>query len=394
MRGCGQMTGLSLFRRMVLAGLCTLTWAVPQVGRSDENVLNRAIAQVRATPTLRAPRFDLARALLDAGRLREARGQFKLLLDSSRDAQDTRLMLLGLDAVDRAAPKWSFAVSGGLLPSSNLNAAARGKTLVLPNGRVLTITDGGQPQTGVGYTLTGHAQHMSVVGLGQRLLASAAVTRTQYPTYHQSSFWALRPALAYRIERPRATYELELSARRAVYDRGDRHRTQRGLRANGRWLLTARLGAELEFAREWLRYDMRDYLDGTQTTARAGLTWQAAPNWVLTLGAQRQERQTRLIHNGYDLNRVSAGAQWRLTPQDRLDGSISFGRQMHAAPVPGIGVTRVDHQRAVTLGWQTSRVQLWGAAPRLSCTWSETRSNIALYETQSTDCALSLSRNF
>lgn len=74
--------------------------------------------------------------------------------------------------------------------------------------------------------------------------------------------------------------------------------------------------------------------------------------------------------------------------------SLSYGKRCNDTDSPIVGELRHECSASFGLSVALRKMKVLGQSPKISCTVRRTRSNIALYTTNSVDCALSLKLDF
>lgn len=341
-----------------------------------------------------AQRLAHAGAVPRQGEAEASRRQVMALLNGARGARDTALLLHALDAVDRADP-WALSFSGALLPSDNINGAATARHIDTDMFGRVRIRDGGAPESGFGLRAGATLRYTHVVGPGGRLSPALSLTRVIYPRKDDLDRWIASPSLSYRVERPRDSRSVTLALRRTLYDaRPSGNETRATLSARRHVRATPRLRYDLRGAYGVIDRDSHDALDGTLAQLGAGLRYGLGGRMTVTGRVGLSRRTARCDHNGHEGIALTGGVEYRLTPRDLGALSIGAARRVYHAPIPGLGQVRGDTDFDLTLGLTTARIDIMGAAPRVSCSLSRTVSNVALYDTRATTCAISLERRF
>lgn len=365
--------------------------ALAQV-QSDAVLAQYALA-VQQQPESRALRLQYSGALFAAGRYDAAKAQALRVLHDPRSAPDEAQVLSALDLIARA-DSVDLAVFGSIMPSDNIRGAATARYIDTALGR-MWITGGGDRQTGIGLRLGGALRYTAVPLPGERAELGFALTRVHYPNAAEQSRWEAAPSLTWRVLRHSYEYDAHVAVRRYSYDQPDANNTVYALSAGLRDIVSDRLSWSVRLGQDWVRNDSRDHLDGTMHYATLSAQFRPSDRVRLHASARGQQRSARLEHNGFAGAGLSVGADWALTRQDQLSAELSADWRTYAAPTPGLlGAVRSDQSHSAELGLTTARITLFGAAPKISCRYSQTQSTIALYTTRRTDCGLSLERSF
>lgn len=358
-----------------------LTWALTAIACAA----SVAQAQTRDDYVIEAKRAYFA------GDLQTAREISSALLHTSKTQEDRRLAYDSLDTIDRINP-FSFGVSGAIMPSTNVNSAPYARTLST-NAGTFTIDDGGQEQTGIGYQLGVNMAYRGVVGPGLRLNSAVGLTRVQYPNYDTRNEWIATPSIRLVKELPGYTISGGIRLRHARNDNGT-YRDDLTVELTGTRVMSASLTYTIAAKRTLTDHSSNDYSDGHTDTITFGMNRAVSDTTNLSTTFGISESKLTQPHISHKSGHIFAGVDHRVGQFDLVSISLRAEKRDYSGRVPLVGYARQDDIYELGLGWTNKRVRLFGSAPRLSCTYKHTASNVALYGTRSTDCSLSLSRQF
>lgn len=74
--------------------------------------------------------------------------------------------------------------------------------------------------------------------------------------------------------------------------------------------------------------------------------------------------------------------------------SIGLGMRQYEGNFPLLGKPREDRSASIGISFRSQKIRVFGSSPKVSCQVQQSWSNVALYDYQSTDCALTFVRNF
>lgn len=301
-------------------------------------------------------------------------------LDWTPGAQRAALQVI--DQLDQADPV-RFSVSGMIVPSSNVDGTTHHRQITLPGGQIGHVASG-PPRFGLRLGARTGLRMTRVVGPGQRVVAEMALHVSQ-PKTSVTGHASLR---AIRI-RSRRTDWIELSGQ---YD--TRKASIWGVALGQRRALAPDRAIDLDFSIRHHNTPQEPAQNGHLAQAQARLSWQSRPDLGWQLGVALRHRTAQRAHNGYDGAGADLTMMWHPSAAGMLDAQIAVAARQHAQITPGLGQLRRDGDLTVAIGWRSAQVRILGAAPRVSCQWTQTRSTIALYETRAASCGLQLSLDF
>lgn len=380
--------------RAARAAVAAIGLALAVLSLAAGGAAAQALATVEAVLAQRPDddplRLGYADMLLVSGDWAEAQRQSTALLHGSADRRIALAALQRLDLIAVAQPV-ERALWAEILPSDNILTAPDADHISTQIGRFSLAPR----QSGYGLRVGGRLGRRFAPALGLRALLSLEAERRHYPQTPSLSQWRLRPALSWQLWRPRLRYDLGLSVTRSLYDSGRGDETRARLSLGVMRVMDARTRLQLDLSRDWIDFDRADHLDGTLTRAGASVAYKITPDLTITgtLGAER--RQAQMAHNGFVGLSLGGAVAWRASHRDRFSAALRAERSLYDAPTPGFfGTRREDRAIELQIGWQTDRVQIAGATPRIGCTTRRVASSIALYDTTRSECGFRLERRF
>lgn len=339
-------------------------------------------------------RRELAHALFLAGQNRGAQRQFTQLLQLDQHPQMRAGYRGFLDRIAAAQP-FGWQIQARVLPNSNINGGTDNTRFDTRTGSfVIDPTERRRSGLGIELGLAGHAQ--SVMGPGQRLRLDWSLSRVDYPGRRDD---ATQGRLGLGLSRAGARHSLSFGAylRATARADGDDLRAA-GLGARVGIRLGARDSLGLWATREWRRYARSGYRDGTNTRGGVELTRQLDGATQLGGALEVEFDRPAAPHLQFDGLRgeLSLSRDWG---DGWLSGwhsglTLSAWRRDYRADFPLAGGPRRDRGHGLRVKLRNDRFDLGGMVPEISCGWSRTRSNIAFYDTRSSDCAISVAHRF
>lgn len=311
------------------------------------------------------------------------------------EPEHQKALLAAWQVLDRTYPL-RFSGSASILPSSNIEHVASERYLVTSAGTFL-IKEGGQETAGVGI---GGALGVGWVihprpGHRFRLRAGLAAGWYDIPALR---FAEGTLALGYEHLGGPIPWSLEWFTSRRRYGGTAQDLTPdnkaHGLTFAAAWRPARGSVLRLQLAGEYRTYSKKPYLTGPtygldlEIGSRLGAQGRLNYGLHLARGLPRTDyhRYTEVeLHIGYD-RRVFKGL--------RMGVSMGVGNRRYDANFPIVGERRHDRTLSLGLSATLTRARIFGQAPNVSCSWRKTRSNIALYSSNSFDCALALKLGF
>jgi tetratricopeptide (TPR) repeat protein len=358
-------------------------------GRYDE-----AIAAFRRSltlaPTSLAARRELAHTLLLNGQYDVAEFHFEALLEVDPNTALHDGYRRFLATIRQNKP---FGMSGhfALLPSTNINRGTTNTVFDSSSG-AFVIDPNSKAESGVGLQLglSGYAR-FSPSPLS-RWTVAGSLSGTGYKNeYHNTATAAV--SLTYERGFPNGRWSFGPYAS-YTWREDDADLSVLGLRLGANYRLSSQVSLSTLANHEYRRFPHQAYKDGTYDKLSLSLAYQSDPSLVLrgTLNAeQSRPNASHLQYDGYSLG-ASLSKVWEggLTTTLALDG----GQRAFVGVYPLTTSPRHDDFASISFSIQNSRFNLKGLAPRLTCSYTANRSNVAFYDYDATECMMTLSTKF
>ena len=357
--------------------------------------IRRATAyQLSQSPDNRALRFQYAQVSYQTDRYDAAKYHLQQLMRTSPNARDLQQLQEAYATVVEESP-WSFGLNFSILPSTNINKTSSNEIFETPLGPLL-IVSGGDEESGVGLRYGARVNYESPLSSGATLTYGLELNRSQYP--------------ADRLNETDGTVRLtwsnySLSGRttitpyvtRYVYDVSDgdsSDSTRYGLRVGYEHFLTSESSIAGAFTAENRDYDEKDYLDGSFFSTSLSYQNQISETYHLRLQTSVSASTPEQDHLRYI--GVSMSGELTRPVQDwgTVGVSLGVGMRQHESNFPLLGEPREDRSASIGMSFRSQQIRVLGSSPKLSCQVQQNWSNVALYEYQSTDCAVTFERNF
>lgn len=368
------------------------------------NWLAAIVAAFLAVPVLaqdqsllhRGPILEQALADYRAGRAERARQGLQYLLRSSPDAADEAYILALHDRIGRENP-WMVRGGGAALPSSNIDRVSAHRYFDTALGQFL-IPDGGAPRFGTGLWLWGEAGRVWVTAPGRDLSLVLGLGRSIQPEAAQSRS-DLRLALAHQRFSRHGHWRIALTG---LAGRQDGHLpgqtkvdfNQLSLSISATAYLGPKASLTGDLTLDSTRFLHRDHQSGPNMTLGLGFARALDERTNLAIKARFGRSLPQASHMAHGSVALNLTLERRFGNHLALGGMIELGGSQFDGIFPALSHARRDGHLALGLSISDDRLQVFGQVPALTCTWRSARSNVALYEHQSTDCQLTLAVGF
>ena len=311
----------------------------------------------------------------------------------SRSTTDDRLRA-NLEAYisqnSRGKPR-GVALRFSLLPSTNANRGTSEEEIIIGN-LPFKLDEASMAQAGIGLSTGATAWNRWTLGKDWSATLSASVDARIYDTASLNDYRA-GARLDFAEIRPRRRISFGPQAELA-FKSDQRYRNRLGFSVSGDWVLTPgrELGASLVIFRQ--EYPSEDYRNGTASSAVVGYRHTLSATTNLSASVTLDKENTRRDHLDHTDVGIVLGIEHEL--QNGLLGSLWAGYKNadYLGKFPGTTLPRNDQITTVGLTVRHAKVNFGGYSPELSYTFTRSTSNIALFDYDSHDVGLSLSKRF
>ncbi len=364
---------------------------------TDERIARiRAVLaqQLARSPQDRALRFRYAQAAYQSGHFDAAKHHLRILMRSSRLPDElANLQKAYADVVDRS--HWSFSGHFSLLPSTNINKTSSNIVFETPLGTAV-IPDGDNEESGIGVRFGVGASYEDVLASGQTLNYNFGLTRVHFPAERLRRTDA-SVGLSWGIRAVGSETRINPSLLRTQYDIGgddSSSSTRYKVRLSHERYLPKGRAVLGSLSAEYRDYDVQDHQDGP--VFGAGVTYRTAvfDRFRLISGVNLTRSNPKRPHLRYTGAALSAELSWPVARLGTFGVSAGLGGREYDGDFTSFDFPRSDRFASVGVSATSPRIKIWGSSPKLSCTYQQGWSNIALYDYRSTDCALTFVRNF
>lgn len=362
-----------------------------RIGREAEDP--RQAAQALATAARIDPKNAQAHLLLaelffQAGQTRRAETYLRGLIKQPGQRENADVYLQGLD---RLALRQPVLLSGSfvLRPTSNVNNVSSERHFDTLLGR-FNISEGGAEEFGIGAEVGGNLSYRLPLGTGRSLVFGGGLSRGLYK-HDRLRFWRARLSADLKQIGPSQDWRLGIFASRKRYSDipdSSAEVLRYGVRANFSTDLTAgrrfNLGAVVE---------QRDYLNtptfsGPVLSLNGSFRTIHSKGRVSTLGLRLERRDTELDYHRYWGVGVQLGGETKVTDHLRMGLNAGLTIRQYDAHFAALDYARRDRVWTVGLSAIHRKISVFGATPKVSCSYERQRSNVALYSRETTACEL------
>jgi len=377
---------------IVFAGFGALAEAQTPVAPPPPHVVMTLAQHLARAPDNRALRFRYAQASYQTGRHDAAKYHLRVLMRSSDDPAELGQLRKAYGKVLAASP-WSFSLNLSLLPSTNVNKVSSNTTFDTLLGQFM-IVNGGQEESGIGLRFGGRLACATMLDNGLALTFSLAANRNWYPTQRFRRYDGEASATL-GWQTVAGNSEAKPYVTRSFYDtEKTSNATRYGIRLSHEHYLSDSASLTGAFTAEYRDYDQADYLDGGFFRGELSYQGVIADTFKLNVAAKVEHSMPERDYLRYTGASLSGEVSRSIGLIGTLGLSADFGLRQYEGVFPALTEARRDQFGGVGVSFSSPHLKIWEMTPKLSCRYGQTWSNVALYEYQSTDCAISFERKF
>jgi len=346
--------------------------------------------------TLQDQHIALAQSDLKNGDWSKSLARFRwLLLEGDPNPQYEIAYQNTIQTITKENPL-RFSLGAALLPSSNVTNGSSQSGFVTDFG-VFQIDSAEDRKSGVGLHVNASAIYTGAYAPGRSwsLTASAA---TNYYDEEELQLGKLGLALGHAWlssgQQTRLSYSTDKIVYRDLEDRNSPDYRAKGLTLSHNRRLTPKTWLGVQARVQDVTYRERDFNNGRHTSLSLAPRYRLTRQTTVSLKAGVQNVDINATHLSYsgeslglflDRNERN-GFRWGI-------GYETYWRD-YDTRFPGLQVNRKDQVNDIILSASHSRVRFKGMSPTLRCTLREHGSNVALYDYDTVDCAVSLGYQF
>lgn len=360
--------------------------------RPAQQVVIALAQQLAKAPDNRALRFRYAQASYQTGRYDAAKYHLKVLMRTSDDAAELVQLRKAYATVVGASP-WSFSLNLSLLPSTNVSKVSSNTTFDTLLGQFV-IVDGGEEESGVGVRFGGRLSYASMLHDGLALTFSLAANRNWYPTERFRRYDGEASATL-GWQTVSGNTEAKPYVARTIYDTAKTsNATRYGFRLSHEHYLSDSASLTGAVTAEYRDYDQANYLDGGFSQGVLTYSSEFAETYSFRVVAKLERSMPERDYLRYTGASLSGEISRSLGAIGTLGLSADLGARQYDGIFPALAEARNDQFGGLGVSFTSPHLKVWELTPKLSCRYGQNRSNVALYEFNSTDCAISFEHNF
>ncbi len=371
-----------------------LAFANEQISRDKPGTALVVFGKIAARhPNYVPAQVGLQKSFAKFGSIRRSEAFLRYAL--AKDPTHEPALLAAWQALDRAHPL-RFSASASLLPSSNVDHVASERYLVTDFGTFL-IDNGGNETSGVGLGFGMNMDWVIQPRPGHRVRFRATYAGAWF---HSAALRYAEPSLAVRYEHlgGRNPWSLEAALRKRRYGGAAQDVTSdnitRAISFSKSWRQVGGRRTFLRITGEYSSYLEKPYLTGPRYSIDLGRRNPLGRRGHLSYGVRLERALPRTDYHRYSGAELRIGYERPLLEGLRGGLSLSYGERSYDADFPIVGERRHDRSASLGLSVALRQAKILGQSPKISCTVRRTQSNVALYTTNSVDCALSLKLDF
>lgn len=370
------------YNKMVQLGRSNLAGGHP---KKAENIFSLAL---RIVPTDTKVQLSLAEAFARQGQVRKAESYLRYLLRHPDHRANSKLYLAALAQLYERYP---FTGSGNfsILPSTNIENTSSNMYFNTLLGR-FEIEDGGEETSGIGLELGAYGKYRHPLADGLFLEVGASLNHIWYDV-KDLRYW--RGRVTADVTRLSFSDDLRVGvhADRTYYPSVTGNSSDRmAIGAHGYWMhfLDDRTWLNLSALAEHRNYLEKDSLSGPFATIALRWTRRFPSGAKMSFGGSVERSRPSLAYHRYWGASVQAGYEHNLSDTFRAGLSVGASLRIYDTDFVAANYARRDEIFRVGLSLSDSRIKIFEGTPKLTCGYKIQNSNIALYETNSTDCRI------
>tara|TARA_B100000768_G_C11257963_1_gene367352 strand:+ start:413 stop:1699 length:1287 start_codon:yes stop_codon:yes gene_type:complete len=335
-------------------------------------------------------RRELAHTLLLNGDYGSAQYHFDALLqvDQNNSMRDGYHRFLNV--IDQNKPI-GFNGYFSILPSSNINLGTTNTVFDTTLGRFV-IDPSAKAKSGVGAQLgfSGYFRHRNSPTSSISLNWSLSNTKHDEELYNST---VGNIAFSYGQVTGQGRWFLSPFYRK-TWRKDDSQNNAQGLNFGLTHRLNNQNQLNFNLSHEYRNYEVKDYQDGTFSSATLILNHQIRPSLSLSGGASfgRSSPERADLQYGSDKLILGMLKSWEGGLQTKL--GFEYGQREYEGIYPLTTSARNDDFKKISIGVQHSRINIQGFTPQLACSHIINRSNVAFFDYSATECQATISKNF
>lgn len=370
------------YRQLVQLGRRSLA------GGQPDKAIKFFSLSLRVAPGDTEAQLSLAEAFARNGQVRRAEAYLRHLLKDPDQRANAKLYLGALALLYERYPT-TVSGSFSILPSTNVENTSSNSYFDTLIGR-FQIEGGGEETSGIGLDLGVHGKYRKPLDGGVHLEFGAALNHVWYDT-SKLRYWRGRVTADVVKLGFSDDLRIGLHVDRVYYPHVPGKSSDRlTLGLHGYWSHSLGERARLSVS---ATAENRDYLEQDSLSgpfATVGVRWskRLGSGATVFLGGSLERSEPNLSYHRYWGTTVKAGYERNLSDNFRAGISLGTTLRVYDTNFPAQAYERRDELFSLGLSASDSRIRVLGTTPRLSCEYGVRKSNIALYEMNSTDCRI------
>ncbi|MBU2867596.1 porin family protein [Pacificibacter marinus] len=348
----------------------------------------------RIAPSDLPAQLSLAEAFARSGQVRRAEAFLQYLLKRPEYGRYETQYLAALAKLQARYP-FVASVSFAALPSTNIRNTSSETVFDTLIGR-FEIDDGGEETSGIGFEVGLHGRYRHPIADGLTFEIGATLNRIWYDD-PELRYWRGRVTTDIKKVGTHGSILGGLHFDRTYYaevegDSSDRIAT--GL--HGQWSRSFTGKTQFTFSgvAEYRDYLDKDSLSGPFASVHLGWNKRLETGAIIHLGGTVERSKPSLDYHGYWGGTLRGGYETNLTDTLRAGVNLSAAVRRYDSDFAAVDYPRRDEIYRFGFTVSDSRIKIMGGTPKLSCGYKIQNSNIALYQSASTDCRIGWSYQF
>lgn len=345
---------------------------------------------LRRSPNHLNAKRELAHTLLLSARFNAAATQFRALLDVDQNPTMRAGYVQFLTTIENTKPV-GFSGFVTLKPTSNLNNGTQNTRFDTFLGQVV-IDESSRAVSGVGLQAGISGYFRYPVGQGNRMVLDWSASGTRYKN---AAFNSDATNISLQFEHPFRTGQIQLGPYwRRGFRSGDISQDTSGFALNTDIRLSQDYSLNANFTTEYRLHPTKPHLDGTLDAGRVTIKRVVSDSLSVSGGISASTSRPESAHLQYDSLGVNVAVAKTWQSGIRTSVGLNIGTREFVGPYPLTFTPRADSFFSVNLSVQDPAISYAGFSPKVGCSYTQNRSNVAFFDYDTTACQLSFTRSF
>ncbi len=356
-----------------------------------DRAINAFREYLRHDPGSILARQELAHTLYLNKDYTSARYHFAELLRIDAKGQMRNSYAGYIRQIDAEKP-FGFSGSFALLPSTNVNRGSQHLVFNTGTGQ-FTIDPGSRQASGIGVEAGVSGSFQTRISPTNRLIFNAGLNGRYYsalPDYN-----TLTGSLAANLEHKNQTqvWTFGVSASHTRKPTGKNTATT-GASLSVTQKISPKLTLSLGSSYTFTKHAQSANSTGGQGALSLGISQQISTSLSLQYGLFVSQARPKGLHLQYNEQRITFGISKNWTGGIQTQIGAKLGVRSYVGDFPLVGHPRNDQYLTLNFAVLNSAINYKGFTPRLDCSHTIGKSNIALYDHKITECRIGLTREF